>query len=103
MPSVPQEINPLGKSIVREYIHLITFALLGFLVEFGRDKRSMCFWLGMLALYSISSEVLQGILNPICHRTFALSDIVQDISGVLLGTLIGHYCRPLVKRPSGNS
>ena len=82
------------------YAHLITFALLGLLVELGRCKKSMLFWIGILALYALGTEVLQGLLNSIFHREFDWRDLLQDVLGMLLGTLTGHYCRPLVKRLS---
>ena len=100
MPSVPPEINPLGNSPVKVFIHMITFAILGFLVELGRTKKSMLFWLSMLALYSVGTEILQALLNSICHRCFDWYDIAQNVSGVLLGTFVGYCCRTFVKRPS---
>ena len=81
---------------VAGYEHLITFTLLGFLVELSRNKQSILFWVGMLFLYSFGTEVLQGLLNPICHRVFDWRDLFHNVLGVLLGTLIGHFCRSFV-------
>jgi len=97
LPSIPPEVSPVDES-VRGYAHLITFTLLGFLVELGRCKRTMLFWLGILILYAFGTEFLQLLLHPICHRFFDWEDIVQNVLGVFLGTFIGHFCRPLVKR-----
>ena len=80
------------------YKHLIAFTLLGFLVELSRRKRTVFFWVGILALYAIGTEILQGLLNPIFHRTFDFLDIMQDIFGILLGTGIGYCCRFLMYR-----
>jgi len=99
LPSVPQEVDPVPAPLAI-FKHLVAFTLLGFLVELGRWKKSMLFWLSMLTLYSVGTEVLQGLLHPICNRFFDWQDIVHNIVGVLLGTLIGHFCRPLVKKLS---
>ena len=93
LPSVPQEVNPIGQSPVKEYAHLITFALLGFLVELSRCKRPILFWVGVLLLYSLGTEVLQWLLNSLCYRVFDLQDLVQDVLGVLFGIFIGYCCR----------
>ena len=93
-----QNLHPVVPGFGLRYAHLITFALLGFLVELGRCKKSMLFWIVVLALYACSTEVLQGLLNSICHREFDWQDILQDVLGMLFGTIIGHYCRPLVQR-----
>jgi len=99
LPSPPQEWDPVpGPWAICK--HLLAFTILGFLVELGRVKKSMLFWLGILFLYSIGTEVLQWVLHPICNRYFDLQDILHDVVGVLLGTFIGHVCRPLVKRPT---
>jgi len=84
----------------RGYAHLIIFALLGFLVELCRRKRSLFFWICVLCLYAVGTEVLQWLLRSICHREFDWIDVSQDVVGVLLGTLIGYFCRPLVQRLS---
>ena len=99
LPSPPQEWDPVPSpwAICK---HLVAFTILGFLVELGRVKKSMLFWLGILFLYSIGTEVLQGILRPICNRHFDLQDMLHNVVGVLLGTFIGYGCRPLVKRPT---
>ena len=99
LPSVPQEIDPVPASLAN-YKHLVAFTLLGFFVELGRFKRSMRFWVSLLILYAIGTELLQWLLHPICHRFFGWEDILNNIVGVLLGTFIGYFCRPLIKRPS---
>jgi len=97
LPSIGQEFVPDNEPAAG-YAHLITFTLLGFLVELGRCKKSMLFWAGILILYSLGTEVLQGLLYPICQRFFDWQDILYNLCGVLLGTLTGHYCRPLVRK-----
>ena len=82
------------------HAHLITFTLLGFLVELGRCKKSMLFWVSMLLVYAVGTDCLQWLLHPICQRCFDWVDIVNNIVGVFLGTFVGYFCRPLVKRPS---
>ena len=98
LPGVPKEFDPVPSSLAI-CKHLGAFTLLGFLVELGRYKKTMFFWVGTLILYSISTEVLQGLLYPICNRHFDWVDIVHNLLGVLLGTFIGYFCRPFVKRP----
>jgi glycopeptide antibiotics resistance protein len=56
----------------------------------------MFFSVSVLFLYSFDTEVLQGLMNPICHRVFEWRDLFQNVLGVLLGTVIGHFCRPVV-------
>ena len=96
MPSGVAGQVPVG--MLREYVHMFAFVLLGFLVELSRQKRSILFWIGILVVYSFATEVVQGLLNSICHRTFDWKDLLQDTVGVLLGTAVGHYCRPFVRR-----
>ena len=99
MPVDPRLLHHLDSiEATKGYKHLIAFTLLGFLVELSRRKRSVFFWVGILFLYSLGTEVFQWLLNSLCHRTFDWRDILQNIFGVLLGTLIGYYCHPLVKR-----
>ena len=73
------------------YKHLIAFTLLGCLVELSRRKRSVFFWVNVLFIYSFGTEILQGLLSPICHRVFDWQDLVQDVLGILFGTLIGYF------------
>jgi hypothetical protein len=58
----------------------------------------MLFWFNVLVAYSVATEVVQGLLNSICHRCFAWEDIGQDILGVLLGTLFGYFCRRWISK-----
>jgi len=94
LPSVRQ-VNSIGDPVAG-YEHLIAFTLLGLLIELSRNKRSILFWVSVLFLYSFGTEILQGLLSPICHRVFDWRDFFHNVSGVLLGTLIGHFCRPFV-------
>jgi len=99
MPIDPPEIvEEIAGPLVR-HAHLITFTLLGFLVELGRTRKSMLFWLSLLLGYAVSAELLQLLLNSLCHRTFDWWDMLNNVVGALFGTLIGYCCRPLVKRP----
>ena len=100
LPSLPPEVADTVAESVRKYAHLITFTLLGFLVELGRVKKSMLFWVSILVAYAVGTEVLQLLLHSICNRFFCWEDILHNIVGVFLGTLIGYFCRPLVKRPN---
>ena len=84
----------------RGYAHLITFTLLGFLTELCREKRSFLFWVCVLILYALATEVFQGLLSPICYRTFDLRDICQNTLGIALGTSLGYFCRPFIIKPS---
>jgi len=100
LPSAPPVIvESIGKPVVK-HAHLITFALLGMLVELGRDKKTMLFWINMLLLYAIGTECLQWLLHPLCNRVFDWRDLVNNIVGLFFGIFIGYVCRPLVKRPS---
>ena len=96
LPSDVAEQVPVG--MVRVYTHLFAFTLLGFFVELSRKKQSFFFWIGFLFVYSFATEAMQWLLHPLCNRTFEWADLLQNVSGVLFGTVIGHYCRPFVQR-----
>jgi glycopeptide antibiotics resistance protein len=72
------------------YSHLITFMLLGFLVELGRRQQSQLFWIVLLILYAFFTEIIQELL-PI--RTFEWHDIIQDICGIMVGLGLAVFCR----------
>jgi len=93
----PEVVETVAGLAVR-HAHLITFALLGFLVELGRVKKSMLFWVGVLIAYAVGTEVLQLILHPIFNRFFCWYDILNNIVGLSFGVLVGHFCRPFVNR-----
>jgi len=95
--NTPEVVETVGGPAVK-YAHLITFTLLGFLVELGRVKKSMFFWVGVLIAYAVGTEVLQLLLHSLFNRFFCWEDILNNIVGVFLGTLIGYFCRPFVKR-----
>ena len=75
----------------RSYAHLMTFSLLGFLVELGRRKRSIVFWGAMLVGYTFLTEIVQEMLPY--PRTFEWQDVFQDIVGAFLGLGVGFLCR----------
>jgi glycopeptide antibiotics resistance protein len=77
------------------YSHLITFMLLGFLVELGRRQNSQLFWIVLLILYTFFTEIVQEIL-PI--RAFEWCDIIQDICGIAIGLGFAVLCRFIVKK-----
>ena len=99
MPSGVRGIIP-GMSLVQGCEHLLAFTLLGLLVEWSREKKTRLFWISTLFMYSFATEVLQWLLHSLCNRYFGWDDLLLDAGGVLLGTFIGHWCRPFVKRPS---
>jgi len=66
----------------RGYAHVITFSLLGLLVELGRRKGSILFWAGILIGYTFLTEIVQ-IMIP--YRAFEWEDIFQDLVGAFLG------------------
>ncbi len=68
------------------YVHLMTFALLGLMVELGRRKKSRGTWFGILVFYAFFTECVQHYL-PI--RGFEFRDILQDILGLILGVTAG--------------
>ena len=92
MPSIPPEIDPVPTPLAI-CKHLVAFTILGFLVELGRKKKSLLFWMSILLLYAIGTECLQGLLQPICHRVFDWHDMLHNVIGVFLGALLGHFCR----------
>ena len=94
----PEVVEEIAGPLVR-HAHLITFTLLGFLVELGRVRKSMLFWISILVAYAVGTECLQLLLNPICNRIFDWLDMLNNVFGLSFGVLIGHFCRPLVKRP----
>ena len=74
----------------RGYAHIITFALLGLLVELGRRKKSLLFWVTVLAGYTFLTEIVQEML-PI--RAFEWGDILQDLVGAFFGLGVGYALR----------
>jgi VanZ family protein len=72
------------------YSHLMTFLLLGFLVELGRRKKSILFWIALLVFYTFFTEIVQEML-PI--RSFEWIDIFQDLCGIFLGLGFASLCR----------
>ena len=74
----------------RGYAHIITFSLLGLLVELGRRKKSILFWAGILVGYTFLTEIVQEIL-PI--RAFEWEDVAQDLAGAFLGLCSGCVLR----------
>ncbi len=74
----------------RGYAHVITFSLLGLLVELGRRKKSFLFWAGILIGYTFLTEIVQEML-PI--RSFDWGDVAQDLIGSFLGMGIGVLIR----------
>ncbi len=77
------------------YAHLITFTLLGLMVELGRRKKSHWTWFGILVFYAFFTECVQHFL-PI--RTFDLMDLAQDTLGLALGMTAGHGMKKLSTR-----
>ena len=69
------------------YPHLVTFALLGFLVMLGRKERTILFWGIVLFVYVYATEILQELLP--FGRCFDWADIGQDITGILIGGGLG--------------
>jgi hypothetical protein len=89
----PDFSEPLRRGIAGEnYTHVVVFGILGLLSELGRRKKTFAFWTVFLCVYAIGSEVLQGLMNPICHRVFDMNDLVQDCAGVQIGMVIGWVC-----------
>jgi len=74
----------------RGYAHIITFSLLGLIVELGRRRKSVLFWSSVLIGYTFLTEIVQ-IAIP--YRAFEWADIVQDLTGAFLGLGAGHVLR----------
>ena len=74
----------------RGYAHIITFSLLGLLIELGRRQKSFLFWAGVLIGYTFLTEIVQEML-PI--RAFEWEDIFQDLVGVFLGLGVGYVVK----------
>ena len=70
--------------------HIITFSLLGLLVELGRRQKSLLFWTGVLVGYAFVTEIVQ---MAIPYRSFEWEDIAQDLVGACLGLRAGHVLR----------
>jgi glycopeptide antibiotics resistance protein len=94
LPTISLPKDPTGGG-VEVNAHVVTFTLLGLLVELCRRKKSVFFWIGALLCYSLSTEVLQGLLHPICHRYFDWHDLFHDVIGVLLGIFLIYFIRTL--------
>lgn len=77
-------------------IHLITFSILGLLVEFSRRKQSVLFWAAMLVLYTFITEIVQEI-SP-TPRRFDWQDISQDLVGVFFGIAVGLFLKIAYRR-----
>ncbi|GHT23384.1 hypothetical protein FACS189419_07250 [Planctomycetales bacterium] len=90
-PGVPR-LRRFGEE-VDEYTHFIVFLLLGLLFELTRRKKGFEFWAVFLTLYSIGSELMQGILSPFFYRTCGMQDLVQDLAGVQFGMILSLICR----------
>ncbi|GHT29007.1 hypothetical protein FACS18942_09850 [Planctomycetales bacterium] len=73
------------------YAHVVTFALLAFLIELDRVKRNRFFWETLLIGYVFLTEIVQEIL-PI--RCFDIADIIQDIAGLFIGFYIAGIVKP---------
>lgn len=73
------------------YSHLITFSLLGLLVELGRRQRSFFFWASLMLGYTLLTEIVQECTG---FRSFEVIDIAQDLAGLYLG----FWLAALVKR-----
>ena len=74
----------------RGYAHIITFSLLGLLIELGRREKSILFWGGVLIGYTFFTEFVQEML-PI--RAFEWGDVCQDLTGAFLGLAVGYALR----------
>jgi VanZ family protein len=77
------------------YDHLLTFMLLGFLVELGRRKKSQLFWIVLLLFYTFLTEIVQEIL-PI--RAFEWRDIIHDLYGIAIGLGFAVLCRLVIRK-----
>ncbi len=84
--------QPAGKAM--GYSHLITFSILGFLVEQGRRDRSFFRTATLLFGYALLTEIVQELL-PI--RSFEIIDIAQDLAGLYFGL----WCAAAIRRMVG--
>lgn len=77
-------------------IHLITFSILGLLVELSRREKSVLFCVTMLVLYTFITEIVQEI-SP-TPRRFDWQDISQDLLGVFFGIAAGLFLKFACRR-----
>ncbi|MDR0871500.1 MAG: VanZ family protein [Planctomycetaceae bacterium] len=77
------------------FAHLITFSILGFLVELGRRKYSFFVWATLLFGYVFLTEIVQELLPA--ARSFDIFDIMQDLAGLYVGLWTAAAGRAFVK------
>ncbi len=77
-------------------VHFLIFVVLAFGVECGRIRWSRSCWVVILLIVGPSLEGIQNYTG----RSFEWIDLVENISGILCGTLLGAvFCRnPLFRR-----
>ncbi|MDR2763251.1 MAG: VanZ family protein [Planctomycetaceae bacterium] len=91
------------KEDVAGYSHLITFAILGILVEIDRRRYSFEFLCLILLFYAIFTEIGQICFPP---RSFELNDIIQNFAGIIIGMEIGNIikntCKTIIRFCNGS-
>ncbi|MDR2641926.1 MAG: VanZ family protein [Planctomycetaceae bacterium] len=75
---------------VRDYSHLFSFMVLGFLFELDRRRFSFEFLGLVLLCYAICTEIGQIFFPP---RVFDLEDIMQNFAGIVIGLEIGNIIK----------
>lgn len=66
--------------------HWLVFVVLGFLFYLNFPKIKIAFFLGIMLLYAVLTEVLQGTMN--LGRTMEFNDLIADMLGVWAGYFI---------------
>lgn len=76
------------------FIHAAAFFVLGLLFELARDRIPFVPVFLFLLAYGPLSEVIQ----PLTGRCFEWIDIIEDLTGVLVGVPAGHYLKILLAK-----
>ncbi|WP_417427601.1 VanZ family protein [Halpernia sp.] len=71
---------------IDKIIHLSIFAFLGFCISISFIRLHFFYFLLIILLYGISTEVLQEVMG--LGRSFEFLDILADILGSLIGYII---------------
>jgi hypothetical protein len=80
----PSPAGPDGVPGLDKVVHVATFGALAFTgLRVGLAAR---WWLPLLAVHAVASEVIQGLL--LSRRSGDPLDVLADLAGVLAGTLL---------------
>lgn len=89
--SFPEAINKVDPN--KFFLHIAQYSVLGSLLFFANKNTRLSFFIG--SIYGLSDEVHQSFLP---FRQFNILDILADIVGVYLGTIVLLFLMYKLKR-----